>query len=297
MARSTEKNQRRGSKSLRGRTVVITRASSQSGPFRTRLERLGARVLECPVIRIVPPRDWKPLDRALRNLSAFDWILFTSANGVEYFFKRLLKNGKDARALFGIKIGGVGEATRDVLAARGIRADLVPDRHTSEGLCAALKARRWIEGARYLLPRTDLAPDYLARTLEGAGARVTEVTAYQTEIADPKKIRAWIWRHLPEHRSAEAIFFTSASTAGGFFSALNRAERSKFKTPIFSIGPMTTRALRELGLKPFREADPCTAEGLIQALCRALAPGAGVGGRCRRPVSGLRAVLKKRRIE
>ena len=254
---------------LFGRTVVLTRPETQMLPFRRALENLGARVLEIPAIEIresTATRD--ALDAAIIDLGAFDWIVFTSTNGVDAFFGRLESRfRKDGRALALAKVAAVGEATRERLRDRGIEPDFVPTQFSTLDLFKELNARfRPIAGLRFLLVRSQIAPPLLTRKLEQKGARVTEVAAYRT-LMPRGPIRRAFRRTQP---APDAICFTSASTAQGFLSAVPPGEfRRRWKgTRIVSIGPVTSRAVRERGLRVHAEARPYTADGLVRALTR-----------------------------
>lgn len=249
---------------LYGKTILITRAQAQAGTLRDRLEELGARVLEYPAIEIADPKNWGPLDDSVRRLPHFDWVLFTSVNGVENVFRRLKALGRDARAFAGVQIGVIGQATQEALASHGLNADLVPSSFTSEALLAELHKKGVIPGASFLLPRTDIAPDLLPRELERGGGRVCQVTAYRTLAA---KSRQKILKKWLRHEKIDYALFTSASTVRYFFDALTVAEKKKIRCRLIAIGPVTAQAVRASGGKVYREAKPHTLDGLIKVLC------------------------------
>ena len=252
-------------KPLASKTILITRARTQASGLRQDLEELGARVLEFPAIRILPPGDWGPLDQALNEIGRFEWMIFTSANGVEHVFKRLFELGKDARIFAGIKIAAIGEATEQALKERGLGADLVPGQFTSEALVSALKRMGEIDGRRFLLARTDIAPDYLRKSLESLGGKVREVTAYRTvpgkNSEEKRKLEEWL-----KHEKIDFVTFTSSSTVKNFFDAVPKQNRSGLKTRFISIGPVTSQTLRSYGHTPFREAAEHTIPGLIEVI-------------------------------
>src|SRR5436190_1710825 len=157
---------------------VATRASEQAGELVDMLEDRGAEAILAPTIRIVPPEDVEALDRACAEAGRYDWIVFTSANGVEHFMRRLLANG-DIRDLKGPRICTIGPATTEQLARFGIRVDLTPEEYRAEAVAAALKDLGNVRGKRFLLPRADIAREVLADQLRDAGATVTEVAAYR----------------------------------------------------------------------------------------------------------------------
>lgn len=258
-----------GNKSaLSGKRVVITRPPSQSSALAGLLEDQGAEVLEFPSIEILPPKSWAGLDRAVKNLKNYDWVLLTSVNGVQSFIDRLKKAGKDARALSGIRIGVIGEATRDMLDKAGLKADFVPKRFTSESMVKELAAEYDLSGLRFLLPRADIAPQKFCRELEAEGAEVTQVEAYRTvpgaRERHKKTLQQWV-----EKKKMDYITFTSSSTVRHFFESFPDSLRTRLKksgVKMVSIGPVTTGTLKEYGFKPYREAREHTVNGLMEAL-------------------------------
>ncbi len=250
-------------KSLFAKKIIVTRPESQNAELSCLLRERGAEVIECPAIQILPPKNILALDRALRDLAPFDWILFTSVNSAGFFFKRLKALKKDARALRGVKIGAVGETTARFLAGHGLCADLIPGEFHTRALVAALLKKKWVRGKHFLLPRTDIAPPFLKQALEKAGGRVTAVAAYRT-VRDVRKIARL--REAIQAGAPDFVLLTSASTARHFFTALPGTLRAKIRRQLVSIGPATTEALRLLGLRPLLEAREHTAEGLVRAL-------------------------------
>jgi uroporphyrinogen III methyltransferase / synthase len=241
---------------LFGRTVVVTRAREQVSELRARLLELGAEVLELPVIRIVP------IDFALPDLSGFDWVVFTSANGVDAFFERGLTPAQlDARALAPARLAAIGPGTEAALARRGLRADLVPARFVAESLLEAFPSGP----GRVLLARAERARDVLPEGLAGKGYDVEVLAVYRTgtEPADPailERVRAG---------AVDAITFTSSSTVDNFCDAIGPALPEP-QPPVVSIGPVTTRTARERGLRVDGEADPHTIDGLVEVLVQLL---------------------------
>ncbi|MDQ1382531.1 MAG: uroporphyrinogen methyltransferase / synthase [Actinomycetota bacterium] len=241
---------------LFGRTVVVTRAREQASELTTRLEGLGATVLELPAIRIVP------LTFAWPDLTRFAWVVFTSANGVDAFFDRgLAPAGLDARALAPVRLAVIGPGTGAALARRGLRADLVPERFVAESLLDAFP-----EGSgRVLLARAEVARDVLPDGLARKGYDVEVLPVYGTEPAparadDLAGIRAG---------SVDAITFTSSSTVDNFCDALGGPIPGPQPT-VVSIGPITSETARARGLRVDVEADPHTIDGLVEALVRQL---------------------------
>src|SRR3989338_1837310 len=162
---------------LSGRRIVITRARSQAGVFAAALEELGAEVIEFPTIEIVPPQSYAPLDRALREIRQYHWIIFTSVNGVAHFFARW--SARRVEDFSGIKIAAIGPETAKSLEAKGLRADLVPGEFRAEAILKEL-APEEMRGKRVLLPRAAQARDVLPDTLREWGAQVDVIEAYRT---------------------------------------------------------------------------------------------------------------------
>ena len=158
-------------KPLAGRRIVITRRAEQAGGLRRALEARGATVIEFPTISLAPPQSWRPLDAAIGRLGEYDWIIFTSANGVDGFAARLRKNRKTMSALHSALIAAIGPATARALRARGLRVHVVPEEYRAEGLLKALAHGRW-RGKRVLLVRAARARQVLPRELRRRGAHV-----------------------------------------------------------------------------------------------------------------------------
>ncbi|HUT36199.1 MAG TPA: uroporphyrinogen-III C-methyltransferase [Planctomycetota bacterium] len=248
---------------LFGRRIVVTRARAQASELSEQLEALGAEVVEMPAIRIEPPDDWEPLDQAIAELPTFDWVLFTSVNGVDSFFARLALAGRDARAL--PRVAAIGPATSERLTGHGIRPDCQPERFTGAELVAALAAREPLDGRRVLLPRAADVPDTVRKGLEQAGAVVHEVDAYRT-VAGGEADEATVARVAAG--DVDFVTFTSSSTVRGFAAALGADRLAALPSCIrlVSIGPVTTQAARELGLTIAAEAEAHTIPGLVDAL-------------------------------
>jgi uroporphyrinogen III methyltransferase/synthase len=250
-------------KPLFGRTVVVTRSRTQASDLAAGLRALGARVLLFPTIRIAAPADPGPLQDALRAIAAFNWILFTSVNAVDYVFAALAAAGHDSRALAGVLVGACGSETAERLRTHGIRPDLVPPRFTSESLFEALRAREDWAGKRVLLPRADIAPPALPDKLRQAGAEVTEVTAYRTVPDRPEPAAFQAFRD----GAVDVVTFSSSSTARNF-AALLRNELGALPENVLyaSIGPETSRTARAEGITIGLEARESTVPGLLAAL-------------------------------
>jgi uroporphyrinogen III methyltransferase/synthase len=252
-------------KPLFGRRIVVTRSREQASVLTDRLQAEGAEVFEFPAIEIVPPESWEPLDAALRQITEYRWIIFTSANGVRFFWERLSAAERDARSLARARIVAIGPATADALRSHGIEADLVPPEFKAEGILAAL-AGEPMGGARILIPRAEAARDVLPAELERQGATVDVVPAYRT-VRSAREART-----LREHLNAgriHAVTFTSSSTVTNFCRALGEADLPALLdgVTIACIGPITAATAREHRLTPHIT---CT-EYTIPALATALA--------------------------
>ena len=238
-----------GKKPLLGRRVVVTRAREQASALALRLGELGAEVIQCPSIEIRPPESYAPLDAAIAALQSYDWLIFTSVNGVRHFWARLQAAGKDSRALGGLGVAAIGPATAEALSERGICADFVPPRYQAEdvanGLMQLLGAK--LGKAHFLLPRAQEARELLPEELRKAGAVVDVVPAYVAVPAQGCKEEVL---HLLEAGELDCVSFGSSSTVENFL-ALIPAETLKAhpETALAAIGPITAKTLERHGLK------------------------------------------------
>jgi uroporphyrinogen III methyltransferase/synthase len=246
---------------LFGRRIVVTRARHQAGALSRGLRERGARSIEMPTIELRDPESFAPLDRAAREIECYDWLIFTSANGVERFFARLEAAGRDARAIRA-RVCAIGPATAEELRRHGVRADRVAAEYRAEGVLEVLSeaalAGEQLEGRRILIPRAAVARDLLPRELEARGARVEVVEAYRTVAAE---IPAKELRQLAstEEGGADLITFTSSSTA-------EHCPPELRSIPAASIGPITTETARRLGFNVVAEAREYTVDGLLAAI-------------------------------
>lgn len=254
------------SRPLAGCRIVITRSREQAGTLRAALERLGAEVIELPTISIRPPRSWASVDRAIRNLARYDWIIFTSANGVHYFFERLVAGGRDERALSRAKICAIGPATAAQLRARGLKVHLLPKEYRAEGLVAAFTKLK-LKGKHILIPRARVARDLVPVELRRRGARVDVVEAYQTLAAASSRWRA---RKIFAARKPDLITFTSSSTVENFaaFFPGRALRRALDGVAVASIGPITSATTRRRGLEVTLESKPYTIAALVKNISR-----------------------------
>ena len=249
---------------LLGRRIVVTRAREQASDLIHQLTELGAECIQCPTIRVKPPRDWAPLDRAIDTIDQYDWIVFTSVNGVDYFFGRLFDNGLDLRALGRVKTASIGPATAQRLLARGLNSDIIPKSYRAESVVEAFSELA-IEGCRVLLPRAKEARSVLPVELTRMGATVDEISVYETwqaqENADELVARL-------EAGTIDMVTFTSSSTVKNFKRLLppDRADQLMQGILVASIGPITSQTARDLGLAVDVEAESYTIPGLVQAI-------------------------------
>jgi len=253
-------------KPLAGRRIVITRRAEQAGSLHRALKARGAEVVELPTIELALPRSWRRVDAAIDHLHNYDWVIFTSANGVESFAARLRKNRKTMSALSGALIAAIGPATARALRARGLRVQAVPEEYRAEGLVQALQRVKW-HGKKVLLARAAKARQVLPRELRRRGAKVNVVAVYRTVV--PAASRARI-RKVFSGRKPDAITFTSSSTVRNFCSMAgkSRVRRILQGVAVITIGPVTSRTARALGLRVAVEAKPYTAAGLIKVIDR-----------------------------
>jgi uroporphyrinogen III methyltransferase/synthase len=254
----------RKKKPLAGRRIVITRRAEQAHSLHRALKARGAEVIELPTIALAPPRSWRPVDAAIRRLKEYDWIIFTSVNGVEAFAKRLRERGQMMSALKGALIAAIGPATARALRARGLRVSVVPGEYRAEGLLKALRSQNW-RGKRVLLARAAKARDVLPRMLARRGAKVDVIAAYRTAV--PPASRSRIGKVFGR-RKPDAITFTSSSTVRNFIAlqGRKRALRALRSVAVATIGPVTSRTARALGLKVAVEASSYTVPGLVRAI-------------------------------
>lgn len=253
---------------LANKTIVVTRAAGQAGQFSDRLHQLGATVIEMPALEIGPPSNWAGLDLAIAQLCDYDWVILTSANGVESFFERLLEKGLDARSLAGLQIAAVGEKTAQALEQRGIKPDFVPPEFVADSLAAEFPSP--LEGLHLLFPRVESGGrDLLIKDLAEKGAAVVEVAAYQSRC--PSAIAPAAWEALRQRR-VDGVTFASSKTVKHFCQLLRQAQgddswRDWLDTVcIASIGPQTSKACVEYLGRVDVEASEYTLDGLTAAI-------------------------------
>lgn len=291
---------------LSGVRVLVGRARHQAGALSAELRRLGAQVIEIPFIEIRKPRSFQPLDEALKNLAAYDWLILTSVNGVEAMWERLgklhlpknkhregheftraVKGEKKGPALAAggrIRIAAIGPATKKAIEQRGLTVGVVPKEYVAESVVQSLKKR--VKGKRVLLVRAKVARDVIPRELRKAGARVDVIEAYETVVPLSSGRRLQATLDNPKRRP-DVVTFTSSSTVRNFVELL-RSGRSSRKLGamrgqdarghtgldgirLASIGPVTSSTLREFGLPADIAAEEFTIPGLVKAIVQAFA--------------------------
>lgn len=250
-----------GTRTLYGKRVLVTRARAQAHDLVARLEALGAIPIVFSVIHIVPPTDnYAALDTALRQLDTFDWVVFTSANGVVHVWERLTALSMDGTALASVQAAAIGPATSAALSARGVHPAVVPERSVAEAL---LDAMPHPAGQRFLLPCADLARDTLRVGLQAAGAEVVAVPAYSTvHMAPSPEALAAV------HAGVDILTFTSSSTVRNFIEqvGLATAQALAAQARVVTIGPITAATARACGLRVDVVATEYTLAGLCEAL-------------------------------
>ncbi|HLJ79805.1 MAG TPA: uroporphyrinogen-III synthase [Acidobacteriaceae bacterium] len=253
---------------LSGRTILVTRARHQAGRLAEALRARGAMVLEIPAIAIEPPPSYAALDAALRDIAACDWLIVTSANGVEALRGRMTEMDIAAEAFGNVQVAAVGSATAAALHAMGLHVALTPKEYVAESLVEELGDRA--AGQRVLLVRAIVARDVIPDALRRRGATVDVVDAYRTVIPAESVTAVRTILGAGGH-APDAATFTSSSTVTNFTALLREAGVAlPLGMKAISIGPVTSATLREIGWEPAAEADPHDLQGLVAAVVRAL---------------------------
>lgn len=248
---------------LLGTRIAVTRPVHQAESTIQQILQRGAEPVPMPLLEIAPPADWAPVDHAIASLSTFDWLVFTSANGVDGFFGRLWETGRDLRSLSALKIAAIGPATAERLSGLHLRADVVPDEFCAEGLVVSLQPL--VSGKRVLWAGADRGRDVLPTGLEAAGSRVQKVTVYQSrDIASLTPSAS----QLLESGELDWIPLSSPSMARRLAELLPDAAKEHVgkAVRIAAISPVTASAAREVGLPVNCEASEFTWEGLLRAI-------------------------------
>lgn len=261
--------------SLRGVRVLVGRARHQAGALTAELRKNGAQVIEIPFIEIRRPRSFKALDSALKDLASYEWLILTSANGVDAMWERMKKLRLRPALRDGgkrVRIAAIGPATRKAIEQRGTRVDVMPKEYVAESVVRSLKAK--VKGKQVLLVRAKVARDVIPVELRRAGAQVDVVEAYETVV--PKSSRTRLQRLMKDpRRRPHVVTFTSSSTVRNFVELLGTGGDAKRRAAgldrilMASIGPVTSSTLREFGLPVQIAAKQFTIPGLVAAIVAA----------------------------
>jgi uroporphyrinogen III methyltransferase/synthase len=252
-------------KPLFGQCIVVTRDTDGNMELAEKIMRQGGGVLEFAAIELRRLTNTKEFQRTLKHIGGYEWVVFTSSNGVETFFEAIAKSGKDLRILKNARVAVIGDITAKRLKNYGIIADFVPDVFTGRELVKQLIKHERVKGRKILLLRSAIASKELADTLKKAGAIVNDVAIYTTVTA--KSDATPIAEAMRQGR-INWITFTSSSTVRGFFEQIKSDLVKSAGVRIASIGPATTEQLKRLGLRHNIEAKPHTTDGLVDAMCK-----------------------------
>ncbi len=253
-------------KPLFGKRILVTRARSQSSELTTLIDSLGGESIEFPVIRLVEPRHGDVFDEALSKIADYHWVIFTSVNGVKFFFDRIRKQKIDIRQMANARLAAIGPKTAAALEEKGLLVEALPEEYKAEALVEHLRPLMK-ENEKVLLPRADIARDVLTVELREMGCEVTEVDAYDTKI-DATNAQGIV--KMLKQQQINVITFTSSSTVRNFIHALRLAttdiETVMQHTQIACIGPITAKTAEDLGLKVDVVAREYTIDGLVKAI-------------------------------
>lgn len=248
---------------LAGQRILVGRARHQSGTLADGLKLLGAQVISIPFIEIRKPRSFAPLDRALTNLKDYDWLILTSANGVEAMWERARKLKITKRDIKHLHVAAIGPATKKAIEKRELKVELVPDEYVAESVVKKMKGK--VKGKRVLLVRAKVARDVIPVALREAGARVDVVEAYETVL--PKNSAPKLRALLRGKRRPHVVTFTSSSTVRNFLQLLGAGNKKHLAgIKLASIGPVTSSTLREMKLSVDIEAREFTMGGLVRSI-------------------------------
>ncbi len=249
---------------LSGKRIVVTRAASQARELAQRIEALGGEAIGFPTIEIQPPQSYDDLDAAISDIQSYDWIIFTSVNGVDGFLQRLNTLRVWVTALSALRIAAIGPETAKRLAQVGLRPAIVPDQYMAEGILDVLDCES-MRDRRVLIPRAAKARDVLPQTLREWGATVNVVETYRTAMPSAEVSAL---RQLIVERNIDMITFTSPSTVNNFISMMGLKTLAELPTTIAiaCIGPITQQRVEELGGRADVVANEFTIAGLVRAI-------------------------------
>jgi uroporphyrinogen-III synthase len=254
---------------LAGTRILVGRARHQAGSLSAGLRSLGASVIEIPFIEIRKPQSYRPLDDALKNIRNYDWLILTSANGVEAMWERVRKLRITRRNLKHLQIAAIGPATKKAIVKHGLKVKMVPEEYVAESVVKGLRDK--VKGKRVVLIRAKVARDLIPEELRAAGAEVDVVEAYETVV--PEKSRARLRALMKSAgKRPHIVTFTSSSTVKNFAELLGKQKAGSINSDLLkhvqfaSIGPVTSATLRELQMPVAIEAREFTMGGLIRAI-------------------------------
>ena len=253
---------------LAGTRILVGRARHQAGSLSASLRSLGATVIEIPFIEVRKPQSYRPLDEALKNIGNYDWLILTSANGVEAMWERFRKLRLTRRTLKHLQIAAIGPATKRAIVKHGLKVKMVPEEYVAESVVKGLRDK--VNGKRVVLIRAKVARDVIPEELRAAGAQVDVVEAYETVV--PEKSRARLRALMNGGRLPHIVTFTSSSTAKNFAELLSNSKAGSLRVDLLkhvqfaSIGPVTSATLRELQMPVTIEAREFTMGGLLRAI-------------------------------
>ena len=251
-------------KPLFGKRIVVTRSREQASVLSEAIEALGGEPWEFPTIKIEEPADYSAMDEAIENIAQFNWLIFTSVNGVKYFMDRLKHHKKDIRELKGVSLCAIGPKTKESLEQYGLLVEYVPGEYRAEQIVEGLKDKL-SPGTKVLLARADIARKLLPEALRELKAEVTECVAYRTLLGNSN---ADLLKQMLADKEIAAVTFTSSSTVRNFLNLLDKTNQAELLKGVVlaSIGPITTQTAQDLGLNIDIEASEYTIDGLVQAL-------------------------------
>jgi uroporphyrinogen III methyltransferase/synthase len=249
---------------LAGRTVLVTRAPGQAGEFSRLLRERGATVVEVPTIEIVPPLSWEDADRTIDRLPGYDWLILTSTNAVDWFFRRVRERRGDLSCLEGVRVCAVGPKTRETIERAGLDVAFHPSVYRAEGLISEAGEGAW-HGKRVLFPRAAEGRDVIPDEMRRVGAELDMVTVYRTVPSPSGREKL---RELLAAGTLDAVTFTSGSTVKSFVSLLDPSQIESIagRVVVACIGPVTAAAARAAGLPEDALAEEATMPGLADAL-------------------------------
>ncbi len=249
-------------KPLFGRRILVTRAREQASALSEQIEELGGEALEAPMISVREPEDKAPLYNAIDNIESYDWIVFTSVNGVKFFFNEMKNLKRDIRSLGQTKICAIGPKTKALLEEKGLFVEAMPEVFRAEAVAEILK-EKMVKPGKILLPRSNIGRDVLVNELQKLGHTVDDVVCYETVRSD------FAGNTLKERlmdKDIHLITFTSSSTVKNFMELINNDLSLVKGVDIASIGPITSKTAKDLGLTVDIEADSYTINGLVEAI-------------------------------